>query len=185
VANCEYFSILKPLYDLAIFGRLRSYQTAVPATHSCNVSKPWCMRCPKCLYVWLGYAAFLDAETVRRTFGDQNPLDVEDNIFLFRQLVGLEDQLPFECIGEAKEAAFMMSMCRRRGYRGRAITACQTALDRLNEDEILDHYLEVTTDNANLPPEFRATLNQNYLDSANRTRRFVRELAQTGASLAV
>lgn len=185
VANCEYFSILKPLYDLAIFDRLRSYQSAVPATHSCNISKPWCMRCPKCLYVWLGYAAFLDAETVKRTFGDNNPLDVEENIFLFRQLVGLEDQLPFECIGEAKEAGFMMSLCRRRGYRGRAITACQTALDRLKEDEILDHYLAVTTDNANLPPEFRATLNQNYLDSVNRTRRFVRELTQTGASLAV
>jgi hypothetical protein len=185
VANCEYFSILKPLYDLGIFGRLRAYQAAVPATHSCNISKPWCMRCPKCLYVWLGYAAFLDAGTVKKTFGEGNPLDAEENVFLFRQLVGLEDQLPFECIGEAKEAAFMMSLCRRRGYRGRAIAACQAALDRLDEGAVLDHYLAVTADDANLPSEFRAALERNYRDSADHTRRFVKEVTRAGDALAV
>lgn len=178
VANCEYFSILKPLYDLAIFGKLRSYQDAVPATHSCNVSKPWCMHCPKCLYVWLGYAAFLDADTVKKTFDGENPLDRDENVFLFRQLVGLEDQLPFECIGEAKEAAFYMALCRRRGYRGRALVACQPALDALDEAAILDRYLTVSFDNANIPSHLRGALMKNFQDSVENTRRFVQSLAR-------
>jgi hypothetical protein len=181
IANCEYFSILKPLYDLAIFGKLRSYKKEAPATHSCNVKKPWCLRCSKCLYVWLGYAAFLDADTVRETFGDENLLDLEDNVFLFRQLVGLEDQLPFECIGEAKEAAFYMAMCRRRGYRGRVFAACQPAIDALDEAKVLDHYLAAGFEDANIPPKFRDALVKNFQHSAADTRAFIQTASRWGA----
>src|SRR6185503_9082233 len=54
LANVATFSILKPLHDAVIFGILRARAAAVPRTHSCNVRKPWCERCPKCSYVWLG-----------------------------------------------------------------------------------------------------------------------------------
>jgi UDP-N-acetyl-alpha-D-muramoyl-L-alanyl-L-glutamate epimerase len=173
IPELDYFSILKPIYDLAIFGKLRSYKDAIPATHSCNVRKPWCLRCPKCLYVWLGYAAFLDADTMKATFGDENLLDVEENVFLFRQLVGLEDQLPFECIGEAKEAAMYLAMCRRRGYRGRALEACRAALDALDEAAVLDRYLSIDVENANLPPDLHRALMKNFSDNATSTRSFI------------
>jgi len=176
VADFDYFSILKPIYDMAIFGKLRSYGSAVPATHSCNVAKPWCRRCAKCLYVWLGYAAFLDPGIVKETFGDENLLDVEENVFLFRQLVGLEDQLPFECIGEAKEAAFYLAMCQKRGYRGRALDACQGAIAKLDKDAILKRYLAFDFKDANIPTKWQDALRRTFSSNADETRAFIQSL---------
>lgn len=53
----SYFSILQPVHDPVIFSSLRNLTAAAPTTHSCNRSKPWCMKCSKCLYVWLSYSA--------------------------------------------------------------------------------------------------------------------------------
>ncbi len=59
VVNCDYFSILKPVYDVLIFNLLDQDLDAVLHTHSCNIQKPWCGRCPKCAYVWINYMAYL------------------------------------------------------------------------------------------------------------------------------
>lgn len=172
ITGFDYYSILKPLYDVAIFGKLRRYTDAVPATHSCNIDKPWCRRCAKCLYVWLGYAAFLPEETVRATFGPENLLDVPDNIFLFRQLAGLEDRLPFECIGEANEAALYLALMRARGYRGAAMEACANAIDRL-DTAAATRYLAADFDTPNIPAGVRAALEVNCHANAAATRAFI------------
>ena len=51
--SCKYFSLLKPFRDPAIFKALGQFQEKLEFTHSCNVKKPWCKKCPKCAYVWL------------------------------------------------------------------------------------------------------------------------------------
>ncbi|WP_299321894.1 hypothetical protein [Parasphingopyxis sp.] len=155
IADFDYFSILKPVYDVTIFAALTGVEDAVPATHSCNISKPWCLACPKCLYVWLGYAAFLDRETMIATFGDVNLLDREENIFTYRQLVGLEDQLPFECIGQAREAALFMRLAERRGWSGCAIEACRDALDVLDLEQVASDYTALDFDCPNIPASIR------------------------------
>lgn len=156
IADFDYFSVLKPINDVAIFGLLRDVEPLAPLTHSCNVAKPWCRRCAKCLYVWLGYSAFLSPEIVRQTFGDENLFDVDENMFLFRQLLGLEEQLPFECIGEAPEAALYMSMAWAQGYRGRAFDECAEAWQGLDVKAVLDRYLAVHWQDANIPPALQA-----------------------------
>lgn len=182
VSGVDYFSVLNPLYDLAIFHALRRWPEAVEHTHSCNVAKPWCLRCAKCLYVWVGYAAFLEPDVVARTFGPANPLADADNVHTYRQLVGLEAQLPFECIGEAPEAALMLAMAERRGYRGPAVSACREALDALNVAEVLDTYLTVADEAAALVPGLRQRLAPWMADNAAEARRFVRgTLAATEA----
>jgi hypothetical protein len=115
---------------------------------------------------------------VTETFGAENVLDVEENVFTFRQLVGLEDQLPFECIGEAKEAAFYMKMAAQRGYRGRALTACEPALPGLDIDAIMHRYLATDFENANIPASIRTALQHNYAKSAERTRAFIGSLQE-------
>ena len=72
----SYASLLKPAHDVLIFTALRESLAAVPATHSCNIDKPWCRRCAKCAYVWINYRAYLPAGVVTATFGDENLLDV-------------------------------------------------------------------------------------------------------------
>ena len=53
ITNVPYFSVLQPLYDALIFSVAASRVEAAMYTHSCNIIKPWCKRCPKCCYVWL------------------------------------------------------------------------------------------------------------------------------------
>ena len=114
---------------------------------------------------------------MKETFGDENLLDVEENVFLFRQLVGLEDQLPFECIGEAKEAAMYLAMCRRRGWsRAARSRRAGPRLDALDEAAVLDRYLSIDVENANLPPDLHRTLSKNFSDNAASTRSFIQAL---------
>ena len=95
VANASYFSALQPIHDPLIFYLLNRDLDALPYTHSCNVHKPWCMRCPKCAYVWLGYLAYLPVAPPT-----PNPLDIADNARWFRDMAGLSAHTPFECIGQ-------------------------------------------------------------------------------------
>ena len=135
VSGVDYFSLLKPIDDTLIFNLLRGDllhgdllhgdalhgdAAAVRATHSCNVRKPWCCRCPKCAYVWLGYMAYLPVDEVAPIFG-LNLLDVEENQLTFRQMLGLEDHTPFECIGTVGESRLAFALCRRKGLTGRAM----------------------------------------------------------------
>lgn len=151
IEDFSYFSLLKPIYDLSIFNALRRHDEAVPFTHSCNMHKPWCLRCPKCLYVWLGYAAFLDRDVVLETFGADDLLAREDNRRTYRELVGLERRLPFECIGEADEAALLMKLAEARGFGGSVVDACRPALERLDVGAALDRYLAVVAEDTSLP----------------------------------
>jgi hypothetical protein len=116
----RYFSVLKSVQDAVIFPALNEYLEAIPSTHSCNESKPWCRRCAKCVYVWLGYAAYLPRETVMATFGE-NLFDVERNLPWFARLLGLEEHLPFECVGQVTESLLALVLAARGGWSGRTI----------------------------------------------------------------
>lgn len=112
-ALCERFScfgILQPLHDPVIFASLNHVAEAVPVTHSCNREKPWCMKCPKCVYVWLGYKAWLPDDIVRATFGNANPLVDPDTRRTISELLGLTGQLPFECVGQVPESRLLVRL---------------------------------------------------------------------------
>ncbi len=120
LADVRYFSALKPVPDAVIFPALSDYASAVPDTHSCNVAKPWCRRCAKCVYVFLGCAAWLPRTTVEATFGE-NLFDVADNLGRFARLLGLAGHLPFECVGTIEESRLFLALAARGGWGGVAI----------------------------------------------------------------
>jgi hypothetical protein len=155
--GARYFSALKPIRDTVIFPALRDYAAAIPHTHSCNVAKPWCGRCPKCLYVFLGYAAWLPRELVLETFGD-SLFDVEENLAGFAALLGLEGHLPFECVGQADESRLALALAARRGWRGivveRFCRAEEADLDPLARERLHD----VAVDGHRIPEDLRAGL---------------------------
>uniref|UniRef100_A0A1X7U0X8 UDP-N-acetyl-alpha-D-muramoyl-L-alanyl-L-glutamate epimerase n=1 Tax=Amphimedon queenslandica TaxID=400682 RepID=A0A1X7U0X8_AMPQE len=121
ISNLSYFSSLMPVHDPLIFSYLTPYASAVPFTHSCNFGKPWCLRCPKCCYVWLGFSAYFSKDTIHDTFGDENVFDVEENQVFFFQMLGLGTQKPFECIGEVPEVQLAFALCRSKGITGKAM----------------------------------------------------------------
>jgi len=103
LADVRYFSLLQPVHDEIIFRLLARDAELAPLTHSCNVEKPWCCRCPKCVYVWLQMAAHLPPAIVDATF----PRRIDDtNDDMFRALL---TRTPFECVGSVPECHYAMS----------------------------------------------------------------------------
>ena len=122
LANVRYFSLLQPIHDEVIFELLARDAALAPLTHSCNVRKPWCGECAKCAYVWLQFAAHLPADVVRATFGE--PLSERPgNDRWFRELLGLAEHSPFECVGSPPEARLAMTLARAAGIGGPRLEA--------------------------------------------------------------
>ena len=149
--NFHYFSLLKPLYDVVIFNFLTPYPEAVKATHSCNIKKPWCARCPKCAYVWVNYMAYLDVELVNGIFDHENLFDLPENQLAFRQMLGLEDHTPFECIGQIQEVQLAFALCHVKGLTGQAMDVYLQEVGPVDWQAVLQKYTEVNLELTQLP----------------------------------
>lgn len=122
LTGVRYFSVLQPISDEVIFELLSRDAAMASLTHSCNVKKPWCGACAKCAYVWLQFAAHLPADVVHATFGEllsERP----ENERWFRELLGLAEHSPFECVGSPPEARLALELARRRGVTGPRLEA--------------------------------------------------------------
>jgi hypothetical protein len=123
LGNVRYFSALQPVHDEVIFELLARDAELAPLTHSCNVAKPWCGACAKCAYVWLQFAAHLPGEIVRATFGEPPLSERAENARWFRELLGLAEHSPFECVGSPPEARLALVLARARGAGGARLAA--------------------------------------------------------------
>jgi hypothetical protein len=112
LADVRYFSLLQPVHDELVFELLARDADLVPLTHSCNVRKPWCGSCAKCAYVWLQMAAHVPPAIVAATFEDNLGERAENEIW-FRELFGLAEHTPFECVGSAREARLALALLPR------------------------------------------------------------------------
>ncbi len=147
----SYASLLKPVYDVLIFSALRESLAAVPATHSCNIDKPWCLRCAKCAYVWVNYRAYLPDDVVTATFGDENLLDVGENQVWFEQMLGLAEHTPFECIGQIDEARLAFELLRRRGVQGQAMKLFSDQVPSFDAQGAFSRLIEVAASHHAMP----------------------------------
>jgi hypothetical protein len=158
LADFAYFSLLQPVHDARIFKKLGHYPEALTKIHSCNIQKPWCKKCPKCAYVWLGLMAVFEPQQVDAVFA-VNLFDDQDLLPTFRQLLGLADQTPFECIGEVEESWLAMKRCYEKGLSGRAM---QLFVQEILADTSIDwqqleqKYLNVYEDCHLIPAEIMA-----------------------------
>lgn len=171
--NFHYFSLLKPLYDVVIFNFLPSYPQAVAQTHSCNLKKPWCARCPKCAYVWVNYMAYLDTDLVNHIFDKQNLFDLPENQLAFRQMLGLEEHTPFECIGQIQEVQLAFELCHKKGLQGQAMTVYLNEVKRPDFNQVLDKYTAVNTALTQLPADIAQKVVPLMQEKAQSTRKIL------------
>jgi hypothetical protein len=116
-SNVRYFSALQPIHDEVIFELLARDASLAALTHSCNIAKPWCGACPKCVYVWLQFAAHLPADVVAQTFpGDLGERPANEQHV--RALLGLGAHTPFECVGGVGETRLAFALALARGALG-------------------------------------------------------------------
>lgn len=127
LSNVRYFSLLQPIYDYRIFHNFSRYAEILPQIHSCNIQKPWCKKCPKCAYVWLGLMAFVEPKLVNAVFQD-NLFDDSSLLPIYQEMIGLSAHTPFECIGEIDESRLMMRRCLEKGLTGQALDLFRQAV---------------------------------------------------------
>jgi hypothetical protein len=153
LTNFKYFSLLQPIYDFRIFQCFSRYPELIYKIHSCNIKKPWCKKCPKCAYVWLGLMAFCNMDIVNEVF-QVNLFDDTDLIATFRQMLGLAEHTPFECIGEIEESWLFMRRCLDRGLSGKALEMFTTEIlsnSRINWRELERKYNYVYSTEHDIP----------------------------------
>ncbi|NUS73154.1 MAG: hypothetical protein HOQ05_07070 [Corynebacteriales bacterium] len=155
VKNFSYFSLLKQIYDFLIFQFLRAYPEDIPFTHSCNIEKPWCRRCAKCVYVWLGFTAYLDGPM---PFAE-NLFDVAEVQDILAELTGLAGHRPFECVGEVDHARLACYFAWRKGRSGAFLQYfAEKAIPSMNSADLLRKYGHVHPDGHAVPEPLSALI---------------------------
>ncbi|MDP2966880.1 MAG: hypothetical protein Q8N87_00440 [bacterium] len=118
----EYFSFLRPLYEIQIAKLFGKYPKYFPVFLSCNEAyktasgtklpaKKWCGKCSKCLFVFTILYPFLTEKELLKIFG-KNLFEDKTLLPIMQELMGERGFKPFECVGTKKEslAAFYLSL---------------------------------------------------------------------------
>ncbi len=116
-SDIHYFSFLRPLTELQIAGLFAKAQKYHEVFRSCNVGSKtgiWCCNCPKCLFVYIILLPFLSEEKLVEIFGEKL-LDKESLDLSFRELTGIEENKPFECVGTRREVCSCVHYYRSQG----------------------------------------------------------------------
>lgn len=123
IAGFEYFSLLRPLSELAIAKRFAGRERYFDVFSSCNRNftqtpaapgERWCGHCPKCRFVFLMLAPFMAREVLVGVFGS-DLLDDMDQAAGFDELIGTAGHKPFDCVGETRESLAAFCMLARDG----------------------------------------------------------------------
>lgn len=111
-ADLRYYSLLRPLSELAVARQFAKIDRYDAVFSSCNRNfhltgpRPesrWCGICPKCQFVFLALAPFMPKPRLTAIFG-RNLLDEPEQAEGFDALIEFGAHKPFECVGEGREA---------------------------------------------------------------------------------
>ena len=163
--DVDIFSVLRPASELAI---ARTFATRLTPYHraftSCNRNfqtdlalrggEAWCRDCPKCRFVFLMLAPFMEPDELADIFGGAM-LDDAEQFEGFALLTATGGHKPFECVGEEQEslAAIELLEC-HEGWRDQHVVRRLVAevLDAQGRDpERADAVLRLSEEHA-VPP---------------------------------
>ena len=124
-------SLLREYSELEIVRRFVHYPQYLHYVTSCNTyfylpplmqyfsrTPYWCRGCPKCVFLFACYAAFLPKKELVDIFGGDIYAKKRRLPFI-RRILGLEGFKPLDCVGEPEEMILAMQYASRRGeYAG-------------------------------------------------------------------
>ena len=166
--NLYYFSFLRPLSELAIarlFAKLEAYHGVFTSCNKAfsireqNRRKGWCCDCPKCRFVFLALAPFIEKNKLIAIFG-HNLLDDAEQTTGFAELLGLQGYKPFECVGEIKESLLAFKAISHQAcwqYDG-VVSELSHAVAHLPATDDLNTFLYAYSDEHALTPYYRTLL---------------------------
>ncbi len=118
--DLNYFSLMRPFYEIRIMEIFSKYDKYFSSFSSCNSNfridgqnqegKLWCGKCAKCMFSFLILSPFLPKEKLIEIFGSNLFQDIE-MMPILRDILGFGRVKPFDCVGTFDEAkaAFYMS----------------------------------------------------------------------------
>lgn len=129
--NVEYFSFLRPLYEIQISKLFSRYPKYFDTFLSCNEAlktysgnkKPtgkWCGKCPKCLFAFMIFYPFINKDKLIKIFG-KNLLDKKELLPLMLELIGERKFKPFECVGTKRESLAALYLDWEKERKSKAI----------------------------------------------------------------
>lgn len=115
----RYYSLLRPFTELRIaelFANL-GFEKYKDVFSSCNRAFThdqshmfWCGECAKCAFVFLILTPFIGRQELEKLWGGKNLLLEPSLEKTYRQLLGIEGDKPFDCVGEVKESRAAMRL---------------------------------------------------------------------------
>jgi len=106
------------------------FRSCNQAYRSGTLFDAWCGRCPKCLFVFLMLAPFLEPDRLAAIFGE-NLLDNLQQVEGFRDLFAA-GRKPYECVGEQRESllAFLLLLEHPNWRDASVVVALRPELER-------------------------------------------------------
>ena len=111
--SIKYYSRQRSCSELEILEKFSHYPQYFPVFSSCNRNfhingsqnekSKWCHNCPKCRFVFLGLAPFVEKSKLISIF-KHNLLNDSSQMQGFSELLGIQGFKPFECVGEISES---------------------------------------------------------------------------------
>ncbi|NBX66378.1 MAG: UDP-N-acetylmuramoyl-L-alanine--D-glutamate ligase [Proteobacteria bacterium] len=156
-----YFSLLRPLGEIDIARRFAKLESYHGVFRSCNTAfrqdallrgKHWCCNCPKCRFVFLALAPFMNKDRLTSVFG-QNMLDDATQTEGFAELCGVSAYKPFECVGELEEsAAVIQALSRNTAWKNtRVVQALAPKINASSLESLFVRHKDHAVPDAFLP----------------------------------
>lgn len=121
--SIRYYSLLRPFSELHIaemfatvgFAKYREVFSSCNRAFTLRQNHlSWCGQCPKCAFVFLVLTPFVARPQLEQLWGGKNLLLDPALVSTYRQLLGIEGDKPFDCVGEIKEARAAMRLAQTR-----------------------------------------------------------------------
>lgn len=140
--DIDYFSLLRPLSEIAITQRFTELTEFHEIFSSCNrnfhqdgshITGRWCQNCPKCRFTALALALFLSPQQLL-TIQGADLLDQAEQLSGFKALCGLGSHKPFECVGSIAECrSAMRVLANDPRWQGKNIVAALAGLPEIEQ----------------------------------------------------
>jgi len=164
--NINYFSLLRPWYEIKITQKFSQYEKYFPQFSSCNLANfkfsgqqknRWCCQCPKCVFVWTMLSAFLPLKQLIKIF-KCNLYQNKKLEPIFQELLGQKKTKPFECVGTPEEMQLALYLASKKSdYQHNFIIKQFTKqlLPKIKNIKYLQKKLFKTYNQHNLPKKFQ------------------------------
>ncbi len=162
--NVRYFSLLRPLSELAIVKKFVEEGKYFEVFSSCNrnyainkkATQRWCGECPKCAFVFTLLAAFMPKEGIVEVFGKNLYAD-ESLLSTYKELLAIEGIKPFECVGEPDEVLAAFVLAQRKGEFAEDVIMkwfeSEILPTKKNVEEIINEVMKLSSEHA-MPEEY-------------------------------